>query len=152
MKYSPCYSHMSYLEKSIRTANLRITIRELAAALKGHQFDAIAFRGMSGALVAPSLALRLNKTLLMVRKDKETHSYYQVEGDWAARRYVIVDDLIDSGETVATIFEQIRGFASEAICIGIVRYCKIEHGLRSLHDFEDVMKRIDEEDHKFIAE
>jgi hypothetical protein len=73
---------------------------------KSHLFDAIAFRGMSGALIGPVLADRLDKKLIMVRKptDGESHSRMTVEGE-KADRYIIVDDFVSSGSTVRAIIQ-----------------------------------------------
>lgn len=50
---------------------------------------------MSGALIAPIVALRMNKPIIMVRKSSEkSHSSRIVEGYKAASKYVILDDLI----------------------------------------------------------
>lgn len=74
------------------------------------KFDAIAFRGLSGALVAPSIAIMMNKHLLAVRKTGDTdHSKYRVEG-YMGCPYIIVDDLIESGETMETIIDAVGSF------------------------------------------
>ncbi len=75
---------------------------------RADQFDAIAFCGMSGALVAPSVADALDKHLIMVRKadDGSRHSSLPVEGILEGR-YLILDDFISSGRTVKFIMAQI---------------------------------------------
>lgn len=90
-------------------------------ASRSGSFDAIAFRGMSGAMVAPVVAARLNKTLIMVRKDGDgSHSPQRVEGDCEAARYIILDDLISRGDTVRTIQKTIHDkFNPAAVCVGI---------------------------------
>jgi hypothetical protein len=109
----PQYSHSGYLDQILQTDRLRETSEKAALILAGLDFDAIAFSGMSGALIAPVLALALNKTLIMVRKfGDDSHSVEQrngalVEGDFGAHRYVIVDDLISSGRTARYIRDQI---------------------------------------------
>ncbi len=82
-------------------------------------FDAIAFRGLSGAVVAPLVALKLRKTLIAVRKTK-SHGLGPVAGDLAARSYIIVDDLISSGTTVRKIVKALK--CREAECKGVVLY------------------------------
>lgn len=89
----------------------RKLIRHLAKVITKSklEFDTIAFRGMSGALVAPTLAYVLNKHLLVVRKDGETtHSCHRVEGNANARKVLIVDDFISSGSTVQSIIDGIN--------------------------------------------
>lgn len=126
------YEHAYYLEKVIRSGNLRQTIRLLKIALQGHEFDSIAFRGMSGALVAPPLALSLRKELIVVRKPSDlasgsdaTHSGYLVEGCKSCKKYVIVDDLIISGRTTCSIYRAIKNFAPNAECIGAILYSNL---------------------------
>lgn len=96
-------------------------------ALRTLEFDALACRGVSGLIAAPILALELNKNLLIVRKsDERSHhnSCYGdgrlVQGDKAAKRYVIVDDFVSSGETAKTIVAEVAKFAPQAECLGIL--------------------------------
>jgi adenine/guanine phosphoribosyltransferase-like PRPP-binding protein len=122
------YEHTSYLENSIRVNRLRETVKHCALALKLHKFDAIAFRGLSGALVAPAVALAMNKEMIAVRKECEldksandkTHSDHKVEGFKASRRYIIIDDQICSGKTANSIVEAIKHFAPRAKCVGLL--------------------------------
>jgi adenine/guanine phosphoribosyltransferase-like PRPP-binding protein len=120
--YKPQYDHAEYLRNFIRPENLKKHIAYAVKALDGYKFDAIAFRGMSGALIAPPVALELGKTLIMVRKGSETcHSKKIVEGDKAATRYIIVDDFCASGETAMTIQHTIyEKFAPQAKCLGVL--------------------------------
>lgn len=75
---------------------------------RADQFDAVAFCGMSGALVAPSVADALDKHLIMVRKkdDGSRHSSYAVEGELTGR-YLILDDFISMGTTVKYMLTEI---------------------------------------------
>jgi adenine/guanine phosphoribosyltransferase-like PRPP-binding protein len=120
--HKPEYDHAGYLNYLLPTAELRKSVRLAKKELKKYEFDAIAFRGMSGALIAPTLALALNKTLIMVRKpDKEgkTHSYRDVEGDRAAKKYIIVDDQVDTGHTAKVIYDEVKRFAPNAKLLGV---------------------------------
>ena len=88
-------------------------------------FDTLAFRGSSGTLIAAPLAVELQKSMILVRrlsdfKDR-VHSSHVVEGDQAARTYLIVDDFIFSGRTVACIIDAIKQFAPRASCIGMLQ-------------------------------
>ena len=91
------------------------------------KFDTIVFSGMSGAIFAPVLALRLKKEIIMVRKESDkyptTHSEYRVEGYIKVQRYIIVDDFISSGASAKYMTDQIREhFNSDAKCVGIYSY------------------------------
>lgn len=107
----------------MRTDKLRETLSKCVSVLRQRRmdFDAIAFRGHSGALIAAPLALALDKTMLMVRKPGvNAHSYRLVEGDMAAKTYIIVDDTVSSGATVHAITDAIEGAAPQARCVGVL--------------------------------
>lgn len=121
--YTPEYRCVSYIEPFLIPGELRKHIRMAKTALKHWEpeYDAIAFRGMSGALIAPPVARELNKSLIMVRKPGEdSHSPFDVEGDHRARRYIIVDDFISSGRTAYTILRAIKKFSPKAECLGLL--------------------------------
>ena|ERR1051326_2464906 len=116
------FSHIrsDYLNEVLDCESLKERIDNTVKLLrrKTKQFDAIAFRGMSGALVAPAVAARLKKNLLMVRKES-AHSNRLVEGIRYPQRYIIVDDFISSGATV----QAIRGnLDKEHTLVGVVCY------------------------------
>lgn len=84
-------------------------------ALELHKFDAIAFTGMSGALIAPPVSLKLGKPFIMVRKPYVSgHSEWAVEGDYGAKSYIILDDFMATGETVKRIRKQIAAVMPSA--------------------------------------
>ena len=109
---NPMHKHRiecaAHLERGLDPVLRRLTIENLLRILKHFDFDAIAFRGLSGALIVPTIAMMMDKTLLAVRKGEQSHSSRMVEGDYNARRYVIIDDLIASGTTVQTIVQSIH--------------------------------------------
>lgn len=111
------------------------------------KFDAIAFRGLSGALVAPGVASRLGVGLCAVRKmDEQRHSRNLVEGFAGAKRtgfndpdepyrmaddpdspryvfkYVILDDLTASGTTVREIAEAMDEERPESRLVSVMTY------------------------------
>ena len=111
----------------MQTDLLRETVADCIDILRRYEFDALAFRGQSGSLIAPVLALALDKTMLMVRKNMtDCHSGQIVEGDLGAQRYIIIDDLISSGKTVTTIVEEIAKVARKAVCLGVLEYTRTE--------------------------
>lgn len=114
-----------HLERGLEPELRAITLSNIIRILKHHDFDAIAFSGLSGALFAPMVAFALDKTLLAVRKGEQCHSSRLVEGDYAARRFVILDDFISCGDTMRHILDEIHEAVPEAECIGILEYCYI---------------------------
>lgn len=114
-----CAQHLS---TALTPLKLRKAVAVSVKFLKTKNFDAIAFRGLSGALFAPILAMRLNKTLLAVRKGEDSHSSQMVEGDFGAKRYIIVDDFIAGGSTVYNIMKEIHSEVKHAECVGFFGY------------------------------
>lgn len=89
-------------------------------------FKAIAFRGTSGALIAPIIAYKLNKNIICIRKlEERNHSGYRMEGVRGNFDYIIIDDLIDSGATIRAITQGVNDGNShygKANCVGIILY------------------------------
>ena len=113
-----------YLENHLDTAGLKLAIQRTTKFLRAKKkdFDAIAFRGMSGALVAPAVSANLGKNLLMIRKE-QSHSEMNVEGFIGnPQRYVIIDDFISSGDTCYTIIREVKKFDKDNTCVGIALY------------------------------
>ena len=126
-KHQPSYSCCYYLEDFIDPRKAKYIINECVAELRKLQrtsvleFDAIACRGLSGLLIAPQIAVRLEKSLIVVRKGEDCHSSNMVEGDSATLRYIIVDDLIATGSTVRAMHREIGKFAPQAKCMGVLQ-------------------------------
>lgn len=84
-------------------------------------FDSIACCGTSGLMVVPQVAELLNKNIVLVRKKTDKcYSDFIIEGV-SPFRYIILDDLICSGNTVRHIKYSIREEYSRAKCVGL--YC-----------------------------
>ena len=84
-------------------------------------FDSIACCGVSGLMVVPQIAEILNKNIIVVRKDEKRYSKFFIEGVTPSR-YVIVDDLICSGNTIKHIMDSIHDDTPRAKCIGAYFY------------------------------
>jgi len=129
--YQTIYQTTEHLYKSLVPSLLRNTIKKGAKILKyldsrpNTKFDTIAFAGMSGALIAPGIALATNKELTLVRKAGDKHHGSSitkgVEGNANINRYIIVDDLVSSGATVRRIQRQIRKYYPDAMCVGVLQ-------------------------------
>jgi adenine/guanine phosphoribosyltransferase-like PRPP-binding protein len=86
-----------------------------------NEFDSIACCGVSGLMVVPQIAELLNKNIILVRKKHEKcYSDFAIEGV-KPFRYIIVDDLICSGNTVRHIKRNIVSEYERSKCIGL--YC-----------------------------
>jgi adenine/guanine phosphoribosyltransferase-like PRPP-binding protein len=113
-----CSQHM---RKFLDMSELPTYVDYAIQALKNRRFDSLAFRGMSGAVIAPPVALALHKNLIMVRKSiLDTHSDFLVEGNIASKKYIIIDDFVSSGKTFKAIMKAIDDWAPKAKCLGIL--------------------------------
>lgn len=122
------------------------------------QFDAIAFRGISGAILGPQIAVALDKSMILVRKPNDgSHSLQNaaygtnskltplVEGDINARTYIIVDDFQSSGATAKEIRDEIRKVIPKAVCLGVCPVSNIYPG-------RDVLEPIKYDNEKVVTD
>jgi adenine/guanine phosphoribosyltransferase-like PRPP-binding protein len=117
------YRGSSWITKFVCTASLKKHAQDAARAMRtiSAPYDTIVFSGSSGTLIGPILALRLEKEMVLVRKeDDENHSGNNVEGFDGTKKYIIVDDFVDSGATVKRIQRKMHVFAPKAKCLGVV--------------------------------
>lgn len=112
-----------YLESALDPLKRKAKIKKMVALARNVRFNIIAFRGNSGALLAPTLADACNKNLLMIRTRKG-HSRLTIEGAVPKRAcfYIIVDDLIDTGETIEIILRAVKRHDERMTCAGIFLY------------------------------
>jgi hypoxanthine phosphoribosyltransferase len=121
-------SACGYLRDIVTSEGMKASVNCLVKGLRPlkKKFDAIAFRGMSGAIIAPNIAQRLGKDIIGIRKnDERRHSGYKVEGV-ICNNYIIVDDFIDSCKTIETIQSEIHDWCENATLVGIALYASYE--------------------------
>lgn len=82
-------------------------VKKLRAIKRKYPFDAIAFRGSSGAALAFPLSYFLKLPLIHVRKGNSHYGSGAIEGTISSKKYVIIDDFIDSGATVKKIIREV---------------------------------------------
>lgn len=130
----------AHLEPMLTPKRAKYTAKQVIKMIRSRnlEFDAIACRGFSGLLIAPIVAMRLNKALIVVRKDEKTHSSHKVEGDHGAKHYLILDDFIDGGGTVRAITEGIFKINKDARCVGFIAYKRLSFE-KSTDSFEQQM-------------
>jgi adenine/guanine phosphoribosyltransferase-like PRPP-binding protein len=86
-------------------------------------YDSIACSGTSGLMVVPQIAELLNKEIVIVRKKNEkSYSPFHIEGV-TPFRYIIIDDLVCSGNTIKHITKSLKEEYPRSKCIGL--YCYI---------------------------
>lgn len=79
-------------------------------------------RGVSGMLVGAPLAYELGKPIVIVRKSDGSHSGHSVEGPTCVGRYAIIDDLVDSGDTLREIVAKVKEHDADARCVSVMLY------------------------------
>ena len=94
-------------------------------------FDSIACSGISGLIVVPQIAEILKKNIVIIRKDtEERYSEFIIEGV-TPFKYIIVDDLICSGQTIRHIKNTLKSEAPRSHCVGVYCYMPEECAYRS---------------------
>lgn len=102
-----------YLRRMFDLQLRKETVKKAVETIKENiplkSFDTIAVRGISGVLLGSPLAIKLNKNLCVVRKSDGSHSSNKIESGLTCQgRYLIVDDLIETGATVKAIVSGIK--------------------------------------------
>jgi adenine/guanine phosphoribosyltransferase-like PRPP-binding protein len=120
----------TYLQK-VYQVNRFVKIIDKAADLakrikRIHKYDTIAFSGSSGAALAYVLSAQMKMPLIHIRKDDGYHpiSDSKFEGNACVKKYVIVDDFIESGSTISYIRSTIKKVAPKAKCAAIMLYAQ----------------------------
>lgn len=161
MGSEPKYTHCSHMEYALPRAQADRTIQSLCDVLLPMEFDTIAFRGISGTIIAPIIAYKLSKEMIMVRKNHggDCASGRWVEGFRGTCKYIVLDDLLCSGGSVVDTILGVRAFTKDrAILEAIVTYDKrIDKRIDILRkkddvsshstgiSFESIMKRVAKE-------
>jgi len=97
--------------------------RKINAFRKHNQVDAIAFTGHSGSAFAYALSYKLGIPLICIRKkpDKSHYSSFY-EGRTNVRKYIIVDDFIETGKTLDRIRQDVKFRSPNAKLLAIFLY------------------------------
>lgn len=97
-------------------------VKKLRAIKRKHSFDAIAFTGSSGAALAYPLSYLLKMPLIHVRKGTSHYGKGKIEGTISSKRYIIIDDFIETGASIRRVINAINSELSSdtkpaAICL-----------------------------------
>jgi len=116
-----------YLQDVVDGTHLYKIVNRLVRILcaeNAPKFEAVAFCGMSGSIIASCVAAKMKKDLILVRKsDENRHSSFFIETPVnGIKNYIIIDDFISSGKTISFIIEQISTCYSSRKCVGIYLY------------------------------
>ena len=85
------------------------------------KYDTLVFCGISGAIIGPMVALVVGKEMVLVRKKGDIrHSGHDVAGYSSPKKYIIIDDFVDSGATATHIQKEMYKFQPKAECLGVL--------------------------------
>lgn len=115
---------MSYLARYLSGEKLkeRVELIEEIFPYKDLDFDTIAVRGNSGLLLGSILAYKWNKDIIIIRKTEEASHGTGVEGWGINQNILIVDDFIESGNTVRTVCDKVLNHCDSPTIVGIILY------------------------------
>jgi len=133
--YCSSYHDKTYNPRSLKATVNRV-VRYLEKLQKEVKFDAIAFRGTSGAAIAYPVSAIAGYHLINVRREPYKHhhgSKIEASGNRKIHRYIILDDFIESGRTIKTIIRVIKKETAPSSwsrtakekpveCVGVVIY------------------------------
>lgn len=106
--------------------DLQDTVNKTVKRLTEHisEFDSIVVRGNSGILVGAPVSLLINKPIVVIRKGSEkSHDHNPVINiNSLGRRWLFLDDIIDSGKTLKTCKSQITKNAWNTSWVGSYLY------------------------------
>lgn len=133
------YENLAYLRSVFAPDALDRTARRAVKTLRpfAGRFDAIAFTGHSGTIVAPLVAVRLHKPMVLVRKPgSEGHMMAyesRVQGASAqGLRYLILDDVVSTGATVRRVIQELSENRAASEFAGLYVYEDSFYRLSSL--------------------
>lgn len=105
-------SHAGYLTALFdrKTQNSVVKNIKLLIKEKDLKFDGFVVTGISGVSMGAIMSRLLNKKLMVVRKDEDddNHSWYNIENYTNGGKYIFLDDLIASGNTLKRVKECIQ--------------------------------------------
>lgn len=119
--------YSSYMDHAFNAESLWCTVHSVMNWVRYHRpihkFDAIAFRGMSGAAIAFPVSYEIKIPLICVRKDS-SHASDIVGGSYEEIiSYLILDDFISSGQTVTEIDHKATTAGYKKLeCVGVLLY------------------------------
>lgn len=92
----------------------------------------IAVTGKSGIAMAFAMSMIGDVNIVTIRKTNETSHGSKIEGFGALGKYIVLDDFVDSGQTVRRVVNELNDFAASRSaghkpeCVGFIEYCRID--------------------------
>mgnify|MGYP000945606000 CR=1 FL=1 len=121
------HRHADYLKQFDNVSKYESIVKKVCRYIRQSklEFSHIAVAGISGMTIGGPVALRLKKNLIVVRKGEHSHSSELVEGvpiNDKPFQYIIVDDCVDTGETVFNIYNGIHTVNKNATPLSVIEY------------------------------
>jgi orotate phosphoribosyltransferase len=129
MQLDPAYSSTLFNSRKLRDVASKVA-QVLDRIQAKHGSCHVAVTGKSGIAMAFAVSMLTDIQILTVRKDSETSHGSKFEGCGTVRRYVVLDDFVDTGDTIRRVVRDVRQFAeldgAEAPeCIGFIEYYRL---------------------------
>jgi len=107
--------------------NLKRIVAQIAVLMnyleREENIDGIVVKGMSGIIPGTLVSQQTDIPLVVVREgEKCSHSYTDIEKDCVRdlTRYVLLDDFVETGETLVTLMSKIAVTYPSAKCVGAI--------------------------------
>jgi adenine/guanine phosphoribosyltransferase-like PRPP-binding protein len=113
----------SYMGRVFDPAELSRIVTRCARKLKGIEFDSLVLRGTSGLVVGVPLSVKVKKPFGVVFKEGG-HTRKGFKGPIEPGKFIIVDDFIETGNTIDTILQDPYLTKRKASCVGILLYVR----------------------------
>lgn len=121
----PAYQYPTHLRPAMNRVERKKTVEACIEKLRQYEFDTLAFSGISGASIGFILAQLMDKEVISVRQPgvkRHAGNQYNEEGYRHALKYIVIDDLISTGTTVARVIRGVRKIAPQAEFVGVLVY------------------------------
>ncbi len=102
--------HPSWERKIHNPKSLAALADQIGKWCKENDVDALAVCGVSGLVPASVVSAIYGINLIAVRKEKDNTHGYKVQGPEYVGRWIILDDLIESGKTMDYILATMREY------------------------------------------
>jgi len=131
-------SHTYYLQQAFQHTHRKDAIEDAVFALSKHRkcFETIVVTGLSGTLIGPTVAYLMGKDLGVVRQRKSKHCDFKLEATKPIKNYIIIDDMVDTGDTIKKIIKDVDSFYPNAILYGV--YCYQSNNPRPMSLWQNV--------------
>ena len=110
---------MANFDRKTQDRSLRWISKQFKTAeILKQDFDGFAVMGISGAIMGALIARKMNKKLVVVRKENDgSHSDYKVENIEAGDKLIFLDDLVASGKTYKRVRDGVNFHGGKILSI-----------------------------------